>query len=93
MRTTAYLKAIMEVYGKTITGLGPCKSSLVKTNNCMAKCCYTPILWSSSLLLVLSRPDAFKATIVMIHLSKMFYYRDQCINSIIKQHMKTELRL
>ena len=23
MRTTAYLKAIMEVYGKTITGLGP----------------------------------------------------------------------
>ena len=23
VRTTAYLKAIMEVYGKTITGLGP----------------------------------------------------------------------
>ena len=23
MRTTAYLKAIMEVYGKIITGLGP----------------------------------------------------------------------
>ena len=24
MRTTAYLKAIMEIFGKTITGLGPC---------------------------------------------------------------------
>ena len=23
VRTTAYLKAIMEVYGKTVTGLGP----------------------------------------------------------------------
>ena len=26
MRTTAYLKAIMEVYGKTFTGLGPKKN-------------------------------------------------------------------
>ena len=27
MRTTAYLKAIMEVYGKTILGLGPTGAS------------------------------------------------------------------
>ena len=26
VRTTSYLKAIMEVYGKTITGLGPCSN-------------------------------------------------------------------
>ena len=29
----------------------------------MAKRCNTPILWNSSLLLVQSRPDAFKAII------------------------------
>ena len=29
MRTTAYLKAIMEVYGKTITGLGPAMGQMV----------------------------------------------------------------
>ena len=32
----------------------------------MAQRCNTPILWSSSLLLVQSRPDAFKAIIVGI---------------------------
>ena len=32
MWTTAYLKAIMEVYGKTLTGLGP-KDTLVAMRN------------------------------------------------------------
>ena len=32
----------------------------------MAQRCNTPILWSSSLLLVQSRPDAFKAIIVLM---------------------------
>ena len=41
-------------------------NSLVNTNNCMSYRCKTPILWSSSFLLVQSRPVAFKAIIICV---------------------------
>ena len=34
MRTTAYLKAIMEVHGKTVTGLGPTSVTDLSSNLC-----------------------------------------------------------
>ena len=34
MRTTAYLKAKKEVYGKTITGLGPKKTVILNGEQC-----------------------------------------------------------